>query len=116
MDNETMLYYLLVFILFAFFSYIFSTFNLNMSITNTNAKGCEGNESNSLIVNSSNIDNRIIVTYKNDKYDITDFIKRHPGGKDVLIKNNGKDIEQLMIVNEHSEHAYNLLRKYKISE
>ncbi|AYV84960.1 MAG: hypothetical protein Satyrvirus1_46 [Satyrvirus sp.] len=57
---------------------------------------------------------RIIVMYKNAKYDITDFVKKHPGGKMVLLNNNGKDIEKLMLDNEHSQHAYDILEKYKI--
>lgn len=57
-----------------------------------------------------------IVTYKGSQYDITDFIRKHPGGKAILIQNNGKDIEQLMLENEHSAHAYELLEKYKIRD
>jgi len=58
---------------------------------------------------------RIIVNYQGSKYDITNFIRRHPGGRKVLIENNGKDIEKLMLDNGHSENAYNLLDSYKIS-
>ena len=58
---------------------------------------------------------RIIILFRGSKYDITDFIKRHPGGKSVLIENNGKDIEKLMVENEHSQHAYKILNKYLIS-
>lgn len=57
---------------------------------------------------------QIIVTYKGDKYNITNFIKKHPGGKTVLINNNGNDIEKLMLENEHSESAYKILERYKI--
>lgn len=57
----------------------------------------------------------VIVTYKGNQYNITDFIKRHPGGRKVLIENNGKDIEQLMIERGHSAHAYGLLEKYRIN-
>lgn len=58
---------------------------------------------------------RIIVTFKGDKYDITDFLRRHPGGKDVLIEQNGKDIEAIMVEFEHSQNAYKMLQKYRIS-
>jgi cytochrome b involved in lipid metabolism len=62
-------------------------------------------------------DNRhIIVTYKGSKYDITDFISKHPGGKTILLKNNGKNIEQSMLQNEHSTNAYETLEKYRINE
>lgn len=56
----------------------------------------------------------IIVKFKNDSYDITKFLLRHPGGKQILIDNNGKNIEQLMCDNNHSKCAYNILEKYKI--
>jgi len=57
---------------------------------------------------------KIIVTYKGSSYDISDFIKFHPGGKDVLIENNGNDVEKLMLENQHSIEAYEKLEKYKI--
>nr|WBF70518.1 hypothetical protein [Megavirus caiporensis] len=60
------------------------------------------------------ISNKIIVTFKGSKYDITDFLRRHPGGKQILIDNNGKDIEKLMLEYEHSNNAYRILDKYKI--
>ena len=58
---------------------------------------------------------KVIVTFKGSEYDITNFIKRHPGGKQILLDNNGKDIEELMLANEHSSHAYQLLERYKIN-
>lgn len=61
-------------------------------------------------------DERIIVIFKDLKYDITNFTRKHPGGKQVLLENNGKDIENLMLENEHSTHAYEILEKYKIKE
>jgi len=71
-------------------------------------------ESNITVHTTDIINEIIMVTYKGSKYDITDFIKKHPGGKDVLIEYNGKDIEQVMIENEHSAHAFSKLEKYKI--
>ena len=61
-----------------------------------------------------NTPKKIIVTYKGANYDITDFVVLHPGGKDVLVKNNGNDVEQLMLDNQHSENAHETLEKYKI--
>src|SRR5437016_1400513 len=52
---------------------------------------------------------RVIVTFKDATYDITDFVRKHPGGKEVLLENNGKDIEKLMLDIGHSEHAYKTL-------
>ena len=57
---------------------------------------------------------KIIVTYKGSKYDITNFLRKHPGGVDILLENSQKDIEQLMAKYEHSIHAYKLLELYKI--
>lgn len=59
--------------------------------------------------------NKIIVFFKENKYDVTDFARKHPGGKVVLIDNNGKDIEELMLKYEHSKYAYRMLEKYKIN-
>ena len=59
--------------------------------------------------------NKIIVKFKESEYDLTDFAKKHPGGKKIILENNGNNIEQLMTENDHSSHAYKLLEKYKIS-
>lgn len=56
----------------------------------------------------------IIVLYKGEKYDVTKFAKYHPGGKEILQEYYNKDINQAMIDNKHSNHAYKLLEKYKI--
>jgi cytochrome b involved in lipid metabolism len=57
---------------------------------------------------------RIIVYYKGSKYDVTDFAIHHPGGKDVLLEHNGRDIETAMIDAQHSVNAYKLLEKHLI--
>lgn len=59
---------------------------------------------------------KVIVTYKGSKYDITNFVKKHPGGRAILLQNNGKDIEQPMLKIGHTENAYKTLEKYKITE
>ena len=59
-------------------------------------------------------DDKIIIKFKGSKYDITHFAKNHPGGKKILVNNNGKDIEKLMSKSHHSDYAYKLLEKYKI--
>ena len=58
---------------------------------------------------------KVVVTFKGSKYDISNFVRKHPGGKTILLDNNGKDVEQLMLENEHSDHAYKTLDKYKIN-
>lgn len=73
-------------------------------------------ETNGEATVTSEPNTRVIVTFRDEKYDITDFVKKHPGGKQILLENNGKDVEQLMAENEHSERAYKLLEKYKISQ
>jgi hypothetical protein len=59
--------------------------------------------------------NKIIVTFKGSSYDVTSFIKFHPGGKKVLMDNNGNDVEALMLKHKHSIHAYDTMKKYKIN-
>lgn len=56
----------------------------------------------------------IIVTYKGKKYNLTEFALSHPGGKDVLLDNNGKDIEDQMNEVGHSKSAYRMLERYLI--
>jgi len=58
--------------------------------------------------------NDVIVKFKGGEYNITKFMKKHPGGKKILEDNRGLDIEKLMIQNKHSDSAYELLEKYKI--
>lgn len=53
-----------------------------------------------------------IVTFKGKRYNITSFIKKHPGGEEALKDLHEKDIEQLMLDNEHSVKAYQILEKY----
>lgn len=60
-------------------------------------------------------DNKVIVYFKGNKYDITQFLLKHPGGKNILEQNNGNDIEELMKYYEHSKYAYQLLEQYKIT-
>jgi cytochrome b involved in lipid metabolism len=62
--------------------------------------------------------NKFIVYYKNNKYDITDFIPKHPGGS---IINNAKnknldDVWDTFGVSWHKTNAnvQNILKKYKI--
>jgi cytochrome b involved in lipid metabolism len=64
-------------------------------------------------------ENRIITTYKGDKYDITEFEKNHPGGS--IIKNaNGRDLEEVWKEMGYEWHLTNNrvlaeLKKYKIN-
>ena len=57
---------------------------------------------------------QVIVKFRGNEYNITDFVKDHPGGKQVLLENNGNDVEELMLENKHSVVAYDTLETYKI--
>lgn len=52
-------------------------------------------------------------------YNISDFIERHPGGKDILLNNSGQDVTNTMSdekVHKHSKIAYGWLHKYYIGK
>lgn len=53
------------------------------------------------------------VYYENEKYDISNFINIHPGGKKVLLLQKNKDITELFKKINHSNHAYKLLETMK---
>lgn len=56
-----------------------------------------------------------IITYRNEVYDITRFIKKHPGGVNTLTGLNNRDIEgRLKLAPPHSGSAMYLLREYKL--
>lgn len=69
-------------------------------------------------VSRHNNENDLWVTHKNNVYDITDFIDKHPGGKDNLIMVAGDSIDYYWnIYKQHNtEYVTNLLEKYKIGE
>lgn len=67
------------------------------------------------IMPSASGEEKIIVTYQGKRYDVTEFVLSHPGGKDVLLENNGKDVEETMREIGHSEGAYKMLEKFLIS-
>ena len=48
-------------------------------------------------------------------YDVSRFIHEHPGGKDALIKNAGKDVTDLFD-NIHSTNAKKLKQKFLIGK
>lgn len=58
----------------------------------------------------------LIVEFKNNFYDLTKFILKHPGGVNTLINKNEKNIEKIFYETEHSKAAENLLNEYKISK
>lgn len=54
---------------------------------------------------------KIIVYYEGNKYDLTRFAKRHPGGKDALLQYNGKDVKDILEETGHSDNAYKILSR-----
>lgn len=60
---------------------------------------------------------KIIILSEGKVYDVTDFSERHPGGRDYLVKQVGKDVTQQMqseTPHQHSLAAYTILQKYCI--
>lgn len=50
-------------------------------------------------------------------YDVSNFLERHPGGKDILLNNSGQDVTSTMNddkLHRHSKIAYGWLHKYYI--
>ena len=50
----------------------------------------------------------------NNVYNLTPFLKRHPGGEFVLLSKGGGNVTQQY--KWHSKHAKNLWKNYKIGE
>lgn len=65
--------------------------------------------------NGNLVDEKFIVEYEKEFYDITDFMLKHPGGINTLSGYNHKNIEQKFRSVEHSSAARYLLNDYKIS-
>ena len=56
----------------------------------------------------------MIITINNKRYDITEFLNEHPGGKDVFI--NGADMTEQFDMVGHSKNAIKMLEKYLITD
>jgi cytochrome b involved in lipid metabolism len=68
-------------------------------------------------INNNPIDNtenpqNVKVIYQGDCYDITNYLKKHPGGKKILLDHNGKDVESKMKEHNHGKGAYELLKSF----
>ncbi|GFS06550.1 ceramide very long chain fatty acid hydroxylase [Elysia marginata] len=58
---------------------------------------------------------RIIITLDDCLYDVTEFADRHPGGRELLVKHNGRNVRDVMQdrnIHVHSKAAYTILDKY----
>jgi cytochrome b involved in lipid metabolism len=60
------------------------------------------------------VEEKLIVAYKSELYDITEFIYKHPGGVNTLFNKNQKDIEKSFRDADHSKAAEYLLQEYKL--
>jgi 4-hydroxysphinganine ceramide fatty acyl 2-hydroxylase len=61
----------------------------------------------------------MLVIYKGDVFDVTDFADMHPGGDDLIIDQIGNDISELYHdenSHAHSKNAMALLKDYKYGE
>lgn len=61
---------------------------------------------------------RVCIVNSGLTYDVTKFVDRHPGGREVLVKHAGQDVTQIMQMSphKHSSAAYAMLRKYRIGD
>lgn len=67
------------------------------------------------ISNPKLVEEKLIVKYKSELFDITNFISKHPGGVNTLYGYNQKNIEEKFHSVEHSPAAKYLLNEYKIN-
>ncbi|XP_041375848.1 fatty acid 2-hydroxylase-like [Gigantopelta aegis] len=62
---------------------------------------------------------RMLVTHDGKVYDITDFADKHPGGRDILLEQEGRDVTETMKridPHHHSDGAYAILKEYYVGE
>eukprot|EP00386_Alphamonas_edax_P004068 GDKI01012694.1.p1 GENE.GDKI01012694.1~~GDKI01012694.1.p1 ORF type:complete len:405 (+),score=131.70 GDKI01012694.1:42-1217(+) len=64
----------------------------------------------------SSKEDRCIVTYKKERYDVTNFVEKHPGGRDVIVQYSGRDMTEAFDEVGHSATASKLLMKYKMDK
>lgn len=66
----------------------------------------------------------VIVHYRSNNYNVTDFIEKHPGGPEVLWLSMGKDIDDVFagkekvdgVCHKHSDAALKLLNKMQLNK
>lgn len=65
---------------------------------------------------SNKSEKKVIVEYKNEFFDLTNFLSKHPGGINTLANLDGKNIDKKFKCYKHSFVAENLMKDYKIDE
>jgi cytochrome b involved in lipid metabolism len=71
------------------------------------------------VAEHDSIEKRVWCSYKENVYDVTDFLDNHPGGRDLLLLAAGKDIEpfwRLYQAHVNSDVAMEMLKTLKIGE
>ena len=67
------------------------------------------------VVEKANKEGRILMMLQNDVYDVTNYLDKHPGGKEVLLMANGKIIDKVFAKYHYPlGKAPQVLKKYKI--
>lgn len=59
------------------------------------------------------------IIFGKNVYDVTNFLDKHPGGSDLIMREAGKDITRVLKdenIHRHSANAYTILKDYKIGE
>ncbi|XP_043251627.1 cytochrome b5-like [Colletes gigas] len=65
-------------------------------------------------VSKHNYEEDLWIVYKDSVYDITKFVKEHPGGEEVLVNSAGKDATECFDDVGHTLEAIQLRETYKI--
>ena len=65
-------------------------------------------------INDSITDNKCIIVINNNVYNITEYLRKHPGGEEILLNLNGQDATEEFNDIGHSSGARKILEKYKI--
>jgi hypothetical protein len=62
----------------------------------------------------ANTSDKVIVTYKNVEYNVTNFLNSHPGGPKVISDLKNSDITQAFDEVGHSKKALRIMEKYRV--
>ncbi|CAO3595113.1 unnamed protein product [Absidia cylindrospora] len=70
-------------------------------------------------INKHNTENSCWVVYREKVYDMSVFLRDHPGGEDLILEYGGKDVTSVMkdtASHEHSDSAYEMMDDYCIGD